>query len=121
MLYEVITDQFHPDHRGVERSIAVGKNAGTEKFPLELAALLEADSLIPEAFEPAIGIETDVLIIGGGGAGVSAALALQGSGLAVHLATKLRLGDSNTVMAEGGIQAALGEGDSPRRHFADVV
>jgi len=115
-----LLDQFHPDHRGVERSIAVGKNAGTEKFPLELAALLEADSLLPEAFEPAIGIETDVLIIGGGGAGVSAALALQGSGLAVHLATKLRLGDSNTVMAEGGIQAALGEGDSPRRHFADA-
>jgi len=115
-----LLEQYHPDHQGRERPVAVGKNAGKEAFPLELAALLEADSPIPEEYRPAVDIETDVLIIGGGGAGVSAALALKDSGLAVHLATKLRLGDSNTVMAEGGIQAALGAGDSPRRHFADA-
>jgi len=62
-----------------------------------------------------------VLIIGGGGAGAAAALTLEGSGLTVHLATKLRLGDSNTVMAEGGIQSALAPDDSPRRHFADAL
>lgn len=117
---ERLLEEYHPDHSGKERSVGVGKNAGADRFPLELAALLEADSPVPENFEARVDLETDVLIIGGGGAGVSAALALQGSGLAVHLVTKLRLGDSNTVMAEGGIQAALGEGDSPRRHFADA-
>ena len=37
------------------------------------------------------------------------------------LATKLRLGDSNTVMAEGGIQAAVGADDSPQLHFEDTL
>ena len=58
---------------------------------------------------------------GGGGAGAAAALALEGTGFKTHLATKLRLGDSNTVMAEGGIQVALADNDSPRRHFADAM
>ena len=75
--------------------------------------------LFPKDFQPTVDIETDVLILGGGGAGVTAALGLADSGLQVHLATKLRLGDANTVMAEGGIQAALGIDDSTRRHFAD--
>ena len=37
------------------------------------------------------------------------------------LATKLRVGDSNTVMAEGGIQAAVGPEDSLQRHFKDTL
>ncbi len=113
--------EFHPDFVGMKRPVRVGPNADDQEFPNELADLLEADSPLPEDFQPRADIETDVLIIGGGGAGVSAALALEGSGLTVHLATKLRLGDSNTVMAEGGIQAALGPEDSPRRHFADAL
>ncbi len=111
--------KFHPDYKGLERKINVGSNANSQKFPPELADLLEADSPLPESFEPKVDIETDVLIIGGGGAGVSAALALNDSGMKVHLATKLRLGDSNTVMAEGGIQSAITAEDSSRRHFAD--
>jgi succinate dehydrogenase / fumarate reductase flavoprotein subunit/L-aspartate oxidase len=39
----------------------------------------------------------------------------------VILATKLRLGDGNTVMAEGGIQAAVAPDDSPQRHFEDTL
>ena len=116
---EAILKEFHPDYLGMERTVAVGPNAQSDKFPLELAELLEADSPLPHDFQPAADIATDVLILGGGGAGVSAALTLAGSGLAVCLATKLRLGDANTVMAEGGIQAALGAKDSSRRHFAD--
>jgi succinate dehydrogenase/fumarate reductase flavoprotein subunit len=116
---QALLNEFHPDYLGMERPIAVGPNAGTQKFPLELAELLESDSPLPADFEPAVDLSTDVLIVGGGGAGVSAALTLAESGLSVHLATKLRLGDANTVMAEGGIQAALGPEDSPRRHFAD--
>lgn len=111
--------EYHPDHVGNERKIHVGLNADSEPFPMELADLLESDSPVPQDFQPNIDIETDVLIIGGGGAGVTAALSLADSGLTVHLATKLRLGDANTVMAEGGIQAALGADDSTRRHFAD--
>ena len=112
--------EFHPDYLGVKRNVRVGPNAGSDKLPHELADLLESDSHLSLDFEPSVNIETDVLILGGGGAGASAALALEGSGLTVHLATKLRLGDSNTVMAEGGIQASLGADDSPRRHFADA-
>jgi succinate dehydrogenase/fumarate reductase flavoprotein subunit len=118
---ESILKKFHPDYSGNERTLTVGANAGEQKFPLELADLLEGDSPLPTSHTTAADIETDVLIIGGGGAGAAAALALEGSGLKAHLATKLRLGDSNTVMAEGGIQAALTENDSPRRHFADAL
>lgn len=118
---ESILKKFHPDYFGNERTLTVGANAGDQKFPFELADLLEADSLLPESHSTQPDIETDVLIIGGGGAGAAAALALEGAGLKTHLATKLRLGDSNTVMAEGGIQAALSGNDSPRRHFADAM
>ncbi len=115
-----LLQEFHPDYLGMERNVRVGPNTDTCKFPYELADLLESDSHLPVDFEPSVNIETDVLILGGGGAGASAALALEESGLTVHLATKLRLGDSNTVMAEGGIQASLGADDSSRRHFADA-
>ena len=114
-----LIQEYHPDYVGNERKIHVGPNADSDAFPMELADLLESDSPIPKEFQPNIDIETDVLILGGGGAGVTAALGLADSGLQVHLATKLRLGDANTVMAEGGIQAALGVDDSTRRHFAD--
>ena len=118
---EAILKQYHPDYLGHERKVAVGPNAGEQEFPLELAQLLEGDSSLEPGYLPKAEIETDVLILGGGGAGATAALTLEGSGLSVHLATKLRLGDSNTVMAEGGIQSALGDDDSPRRHFADAL
>ena len=116
---EALLNEFHPDYLGMERTVGVGPNAGEQKFPLELAELLESDSPLPRDYEPVISLTTDVLILGGGGAGVSAALTLAESGFCVHLATKLRLGDANTVMAEGGIQAALGLEDSSRRHFSD--
>ncbi|UCD12957.1 MAG: FAD-binding protein, partial [Thermoplasmatales archaeon] len=65
--------------------------------------------------------DVDVLIIGGGGAGASAALIVQENGASVLLATKLRLGDSNTMMAQGGIQAADKPNDSPPIHYLDVI
>jgi len=117
---EKLLQGYHPDYLGMHRNVRVGPNADNEKFPHELADLLESDSQLPLDFDPSVDIETDVLILGGGGAGVSAALALEDSGLTVYLATKLRIGDSNTVMAEGGIQASLGINDSSRRHFADA-
>ena len=118
---EAILKQYHPDYLGKERMLRIGPNAGQGKFPNELADLLESSISLGPDYEPYPNIETDVLIVGGGGAGTTAALALEGSGLKVHLATKLRLGDSNTVMAEGGIQSALSPDDSPGRHFADAL
>jgi len=116
---QALLEKYHPDYTGQARALCVGPNADEESFPCELADMLESASMLPPDFKPEPEIETDVLILGGGGSAASAVLALEGSGLKVHLATKLRLGDSNTVMAEGGIQSALGENDSPRRHFAD--
>jgi len=69
-----------------------------------------------------VAYETDVLIIGGGGAGTAAALTAQENGAKVLIATKLRHGDANTMMAEGGIQAASkGTKDSPFYHYLDVL
>ena len=64
--------------------------------------------------------DTDVLIIGGGGAGASAAIEANNAGANVMIVTKLRIGDANTMMAEGGIQAADKPNDSPAIHFLDA-
>ncbi|MFR5732300.1 MAG: FAD-dependent oxidoreductase [Clostridium sp.] len=64
--------------------------------------------------------DVDVLVIGGGGAGASAAIEAHNGGANVMIATKLRIGDANTMMAEGGIQAADKENDSPQRHYLDA-
>ena len=50
--------------------------------------------------------DVDVLVIGGGGAGSSCAIEAHNAGANVMIVTKLRIGDANTMMAEGGIQAA---------------
>jgi succinate dehydrogenase / fumarate reductase flavoprotein subunit len=66
----------------------------------------------------------DVLVIGAGGAGLRAAIAAAEAGLSVGLACKSLLGKAHTVMAEGGIAAALGNVDSHDRwevHFADTM
>ena len=84
---------------------------------LEGCSHLSADALDPEQVD----YDTDVLVIGGGGAGASAALTARGSGAKVILATKLRFGDANTMMAQGGIQAADKANDSPVLHYLDVI
>lgn len=118
-----VLSKFHPDYmEGTKRTVVVGPNKG-EPFPNELADLLEAHSRInPKEFDlKNPHLETDVLVIGGGGAGSSAALLAAEKGCKVILATKLRHGDANTVMAEGGIQAADQEVDSPYYHFLDTM
>ncbi|MES2019605.1 MAG: FAD-dependent oxidoreductase, partial [Pseudomonadota bacterium] len=114
--------EFHPDQRhGAVAALRVGVNRG-QSCRRELADLLEANALIDDLdLAGAESAETDVLVIGGGGAGAAAALQAARGGARVTLACKLRLGDSNTVMAEGGIQASLGADDSPQRHFEDTL
>src|SRR5919107_4851162 len=68
--------------------------------------------------------EHDVLIIGAGGAGLRAAIAAGEKGLSVGIVTKSLLGKAHTVMAEGGIAAAVGNvdpDDSWRQHFIDTM
>jgi succinate dehydrogenase / fumarate reductase, flavoprotein subunit len=68
--------------------------------------------------------EHDVLIIGAGGAGLRAAVAAAEHGLSVGIVTKSLLGKAHTVMAEGGMAAALGNvdpDDSWRQHFMDTM
>ncbi len=68
--------------------------------------------------------EYDVLVIGAGGAGLRAAIEASASGLRVGVVTKSLLGKAHTVMAEGGIAAALAnvdERDNWKVHFADTM
>ncbi|MEG3638988.1 FAD-binding protein [Magnetococcus sp. PR-3] len=120
-------EDFHPDYRADgKRALKVGVNKD-EGVPVELANLLEAwprasvRDLVENGRIPEADFETDVLIIGAGGAGVTAAIEAAKSGLDVLITTKLRAGDSNTIMAEGGIQGADQECDSPLQHYLDVL
>ena len=68
--------------------------------------------------------EHDVLIIGAGGAGLRAAIEASAAGVSVGVVTKSLLGKAHTVMAEGGVAAAMGnvdERDNWRVHFADTM
>ncbi|MBM4278424.1 MAG: FAD-binding protein [Deltaproteobacteria bacterium] len=115
---------FHPSYKeGSLQELTVGPNKGYS-VPPEFCEILESWSRIdPDRIDLSkIAYETDVLIIGGGGAGTAAALLAQEHGARVILATKLRHGDANTMMAEGGIQAVSKPGkDSPYYHYLDTV
>ncbi len=121
-------EQFHPDYRADGRRVlGVGPSRG-EDLPTELADLLESwprPSVMGLNRDPdrplTVDMETDVLVIGGGGAGTAAAITAAEAGARVLVATKLRHGDSNTIMAEGGMQVADQECDSPVEHFLDVM
>ena len=117
-----VLKENHPDYREDQFDVlSVGPNKG-EKAPKELVKMLQSDSRLkdnlPDLSCP--DYETDVLIIGGGGAGASAAIEADNAGEKVMIVTKLRIGDANTMMAEGGIQAADKPNDSPAQHFLGV-
>ncbi len=119
---EQLLKTYHPDYREEEfEFLQAGPNKG-EKVPKELAALLQGRSRIDpkdiDLSQP--DYDTDVLVIGGGGAGASAAIEADQAGAKVLVVTKLRMGDANTMMAEGGIQAADKPNDSPAQHFLDA-
>ncbi len=82
---------------------------------------MEGESPVPPDLDLKPDYTTDVLVVGGGGAGSAAALHAHAQGANVVLATKLRLGDSNTVMAQGGMQIAVTDEDSPVTHFLDTL
>ena len=113
---------YHPDYKKSEfRALKVGPNKG-EELPHELCDILEANSRIKadDIDLNDVRYDVDVLIIGGGGAGTSAAIEADKAGAKTMIVTKLRMGDANTMMAEGGIQAADKPNDSPAIHFVDA-
>ena len=113
--------KFHPDRIKEQfTELKIGPNKG-QKAPIELAEMLQAKPRIePEHIDlNHVDYETDVLVIGGGGAGTAASIMASEAGAKVLLVTKLRVGDANTMMAEGGIQAADKPNDSPAQHYLD--
>src|SRR5438105_14572787 len=69
-------------------------------------------------------IDHDVLVIGAGGAGLRAAIEAASQGVKVGLVCKSLLGKAHTVMAEGGMAAAMAnvdDRDNWRVHFADTM
>lgn len=118
-----LLEAYHPDYRAdVRRQIQVGVNKG-DSAASEFVKLLEAGSLVDtgkidlnDAY-----LSVDALVIGAGGAGLTAAIFSNDAGADVAIATKLRMGDSNTIMAEGGVNAAISPGDSPSIHYLDTM
>lgn len=118
---EDLLKKFHPDFQNEHfKTLTKGENKG-EKLPAELVNRLEATSNIDYSNinlnKP--DFDVDVLIIGGGGAGLASAIEAYNYNANVMLVTKYRLGDSNTLMAKGGIQATVNSEDTIYDHFID--
>src|SRR4051794_9799035 len=62
----------------------------------------------------------DVLVVGSGASGLAAAVSAERSGTRVALATKGSIQSCNSAKAQGGIQAAFGDDDSPEQHAEDI-
>ncbi len=118
-----VLERFHPDYKpDARRPVRIGPNKG-ERLTTEVADLLESHSRINPDLVPLDGsdYETDILIVGGGGAGCAAAIVARQLGAGSIISTKLRLGDANSMMSQGGMQAAVTEQDSPPIHYLDAI
>ncbi|MHA1245010.1 MAG: FAD-binding protein [Candidatus Heimdallarchaeota archaeon] len=120
-----VLNNFHPDFIKEQKSeLRIGVSKG-QVVPLEVAEVIEAKSILdPKKVDlNKIDFDVDVLVIGGGGAGANAALWAVKTGIKpdkILIVTKLRMGDSNTTMAQGGIQSAVRGVDSPTTHYLDA-
>ncbi|MFJ9945653.1 L-aspartate oxidase [Streptomyces erythrochromogenes] len=70
---------------------------------------------------PGWSLDADVVVVGSGVAGLTAALRCAAAGRRTVVVTKARLDDGSTRWAQGGIAAALGEGDTPEQHLDDTL
>ena len=118
--------RIHPDFApGGKREISFGPNKGSIA-PNEVVDLLEAYPVVdPDEVDLSkIDYDVDILIIGGGLAGTTAGVWAVDSGVdpqRILLTNKLRHGDSNSIMAQGGTQAADRPSDSPIIHYIDAM
>ena len=123
---EKILKDWHPDFKlDQKRKLKIGPSSG-ELMPHEVVDTLEAHTLVrPEEIDLShIVHDVDVLVIGAGGAGLSAALLAHENGIPpdrILIVQKLRLGDANSKMSQGGIQAAVTPDDNPTIHYLDVI
>ena len=121
-----VLQDWHPDFKSDQkRALKIGPSKGM-LMPHEVADNLEAHTIIKpgEIDLSNIDYDVDVLIIGAGGTGLSAALLAQENGVPTEkilLVQKLRLGDANSKMSQGGIQAAVAPDDNPAIHYLDVM
>jgi len=116
-----VLKEFYPVNReGALRKLRIGPNKGEQALQ-EFADNFEKHSYInPDEMDLSqITYDVDVLIIGGGASGLAAALTAYDNGVVPMMVTKLRLGDSNSMMSQGGIQAAIDPKDSPAIHYLD--
>ncbi|MER7177804.1 L-aspartate oxidase [Streptomyces mesophilus] len=70
---------------------------------------------------PGWSIDADVVVVGSGVAGLTAALRCAAADLRTVVVTKARLDDGSTRWAQGGVAAALGDGDTPEQHLDDTL
>ncbi|MFA7324010.1 MAG: FAD-dependent oxidoreductase, partial [Candidatus Nanopelagicales bacterium] len=73
------------------------------------------------AAHPGWTVRADVIVVGSGVAGLTAALHARQAGRTVLLVTKAQVNEGSTRWAQGGIAAALAEDDSPQEHFDDTI
>ncbi|EXU63842.1 aspartate oxidase [Streptomyces sp. PRh5] len=85
------------------------------------AAEVAAPATALRAPAPGWATEADVVVVGSGVAGLTVALRCAAAGARVTVVTKARLDDGSTRWAQGGIAAALGEGDTPEQHLDDTL
>ena len=122
---EDILNKYHPDYmKGTKRELKVGRDKGMLLYN-GIVDLLEAKPVLDskDVDLSKIDYDVDLLIIGGGGAGTVAALFAYESGVPkdkILIVTKLRHGDANSMMAQGGIQAADRPEDNPSLHYLDI-
>ena len=122
---EKMLNKYHPDYmKGTKRKVKIGPNKG-ELLYNGIVDLLEAKPVLlsKDVDISKVDYDVDLLIIGGGGAGTVASLFAYESGVPLDkilIVTKLRHGDANSMMAQGGIQAADRPEDNPVLHYLDI-
>jgi len=118
-------EKYHPDYmKNTKREVKIGPDKGKLIYN-GIVDLLESKSVLePKDIDLSkIDYDVDLLIIGGGGAGTVASLFAYENGVPkekILIITKLRHGDANSMMAQGGIQAADRPQDTPALHYLDI-
>jgi succinate dehydrogenase/fumarate reductase flavoprotein subunit len=123
---DTILKEYHPDwKKDKKRELQIGPSKGAI-MPHELVNIIESHSIIQQDEIDLTNpdYDVDILIIGAGGAGLSAAILANDQGIEpdkILMVQKLRLGDANSKMSQGGIQAADAPNDNPSIHYLDVI